>query len=371
VTLTWPAATDESGEISYRVLRGEEVVAEPAAADAMQHVVDGLAEFSEYSFSVQAVDLAGNASEPLTLTVRTADNTPPTWAEGCELAATVVDEDDLDKGLQLAWCEATDNDRMERFSIRRYGTEIASAPPQQLEHTHLERPLDGSYSVAACDPSGNCSPLERVPMYPERDERMAEVHELVMSKSLLALLESSSSMDNMFGSDVLFGDLESGVGGVISASAFDDVVGVGGLGSRGSGLGGGGTGEGLGGLGTRGYGGGGGVAVGYGGSSSYKAPSVSSDGGKPAELAAHVDRRLSRIERCYTTALSDSAGLSGTMNVQLRADAEGLVTVDGVSGAGDGSLHTCVTNALRGRLSTEPGDDLSGSFKVTLDPGSR
>ena len=175
VTLTWPAATDESGEISYRVLRGEEVVAEPAAADAMQHVVDGLAEFSEYSFSVQAVDLAGNASEPLTLTVRTADNTPPTWAEGCELAATVVDEDDLDKGLQLAWCEATDNDRMERFSIRRYGTEIASAPPQQLEHTHLERPLDGSYSVAACDPSGNCSPLERVPMYPERDERMAEV----------------------------------------------------------------------------------------------------------------------------------------------------------------------------------------------------
>ena len=35
-----------------------------------------------------------------------------------------------------------------------------------------------------------------------------------------------------------------------------------------------------------------------------------------------------------------------------------------------GGLTSCVSGALRGRLAEPPGEAVSGTFSVTLDPGS-
>jgi len=104
--------------------------------------------------------------------------------------------------------------------------------------------------------------------------------------------------------------------------------------------------------------------------STYRAPGASVSGAEPA-LVAHAEKRRARIEHCYDNALAEQSGLSGTLTAALSADAEGAVTVGGVSGAGGTTLTSCVATALRGRLGEAPGAPLSGSVTIQLDPGSR
>lgn len=82
VTLTWPAATDDTAVTKYYVYRGgaEAPIAE-VAGDVQTHRVTGLTANRTYSFTVVAADEAGNVSEGLsatatTLAVPTAPSTP-------------------------------------------------------------------------------------------------------------------------------------------------------------------------------------------------------------------------------------------------------------------------------------------------------
>lgn len=372
--LAWTAASDDEEVALYRVFRGEVAVAIVNAGDELWAHVEDLTEFTEYTFAVVAEDAAGNASLPLDLVAKTADVTPPVFEEDCELTVDRVDAEDLGKGMTFAWCPATDNDHLDHYALKRYGEPVATLG--EIEIIRDSRPFDGTYTVDACDPSGNCASLGPVSFTEERAWASAELHaQLLESSSILQALMGSSSeswsgLSDVFGDAGTLGDSELGGIGVLMAQ---DTRGIGGLGTVGTGAGGGGTAEGLGGLGTRGYGsGGGGVAVaggrgtGYG--SSYTAPSVSFDGGKPDALAAHVQRRLSRIERCFTTSEGDRA--AGTLSIVLSADEEGSITIGGVTGVSDDTLLRCATNALRGRLAEAPGEKLSGTFKVRLDPGS-
>jgi|ETNmetMinimDraft_26_1059896.scaffolds.fasta_scaffold15239_4 hypothetical protein len=194
--------------------------------------------------------------------------------------------------------------------------------------------------------------------------------EIADSSGILAALIGDWDSESVFGSGDLFGDAELEASGWLGGSSEGLMIGSGGLGSRGSGLGGGGIAEGLDGLGTRGTGGGG--AVGYGGGGSYTGTSAMlTSGGDAGPLRDHVSRRLSRVEYCYTSRLRDSAGLAGTLTVSLAADAEGAVTVQGVGGVDDAELVRCASTALRGRLATAPGEPLTGAFGVSLSPGSR
>jgi len=371
VVLAWSEAADDDEVALYRVFRGEVAVATVDAANERRARVEGLAEFSDYTFYLVAEDEAGNGSMPLELTVKTADVTPPVFEEGCVLKVDVVEPGDLSRGMELSWCAATDNDRLDHYSLRRYGDEIARSV--ETSHVRKDTPLDGTYTLHACDPGGNCAALGPVSFSEER--RLANekvIAELLGSSSLLAALNDTSGVFGGLSEEEIWGDMElEGIGGLVAVDSW----GTGGLGALGTGSGGGGTGEGLGGLGSGYGGGGGGGAVGIGGlgtrgrGSSYTPPSVSFDGGKPDALAAHVQRRLSRIERCYTTSEGERA--AGTLSIALSADEEGSITVGSVTGVSDETLLRCATNALRGRLAEAPGEKLSGTFKITLDPGSR
>ncbi len=369
VLLSWEPATDEQGVRAYQVTMDGKPAGEVTATGTPYLGMTDLAEFTEYAFAVTAVDEVGNTSPPLVLQVKTLDVTPPTWAEDCEWSVDLVDPGDLDAGLGFTWCDATDNDRIERFAMRHSGTDVATVTADARQHNLAEPVQDGHYVVAACDPSDNCATLPAKYVGQRMEARRAEIAEAIASSSILALLGDYDSSESIFGDSALaLGDLDSvfdDMGGV--GVVMGDDYGVGGLGTRGSGLGGGGTAEGLGGLATAGGG-----SRGYGsmGGGSYDPPGISVSG-SDAALVAHVNGRKGRLDRCYTTALSSSSGLSGSVAIALSADATGKVSVGSVSGAGDGGMHGCISGSLLGHMAAEPGEPLSGTVTLTLDPGSR
>ena len=160
------------------------------------------------------------------------------------------------------------------------------------------------------------------------DKQIAE------SAGILADLNTMEANNNMFGTGGIGVGASSFVGGVIG-SQYGNQYGSGGLGSRGSGLGGGGTGEGLGGLGTRGRGRGAsgyGSGGGYFGRKSSGTPGMST--GDPIILGALdksvIDRvikqHLAQIRYCYQKELNKNPSLYGKIVIKFVIAKDGSVS---------------------------------------------
>lgn len=161
----------------------------------------------------------------------------------------------------------------------------------------------------------------------ELDKKIAE------STGLLADLNSMADT-SIFGTGGLDDSVSNVVGGLIG-SQYGNQMGAGGLGSRGSGLGGGGTAEGLGGLGTKGRGSGGsgyGRGGGYYGKKGGGAPGVGA--GDPIILGALdksiidriVKKHLPQIRYCYQKELNKNPKLFGKMVVKFVIAKDGSVS---------------------------------------------
>jgi hypothetical protein len=160
------------------------------------------------------------------------------------------------------------------------------------------------------------------------DKQIAE------SAGILADLNTMEADNNMFGTGGIGVGASAFVGGVIG-SQYGNQYGSGGLGSRGSGLGGGGTGEGLGGLGTRGRGRGAsgyGSGGGYFGRKSSGTPGMST--GDPIILGALdksvIDRvikqHLAQIRYCYQKELNKNPQLYGKIVIKFVIAKDGSVS---------------------------------------------
>ncbi|WP_285229643.1 fibronectin type III domain-containing protein [Paenibacillus albidus] len=95
-SLSWAASTDNTGVTGYRVYRGG---AEVAAVTGTSATISGLTAATAYTFTVKAMDAAGNlsaASNAVTVTTDPADNgggehvTPDFTAGGTKLSSTEV-----------------------------------------------------------------------------------------------------------------------------------------------------------------------------------------------------------------------------------------------------------------------------------------
>jgi chitodextrinase len=149
IALSWTAATDNVGVDRYTVIRDGSPVA-TVTAPTTTFTDTGLQPATSYTYTVLALDAAGNASptsNPASATTR--DTVPPTAPSG--LAATVVSGTRID----LAWSASTDNVAVTGYRVYRNGVQVGVAATTSYSDTSVAPATSYSYTVTAVDAAGN------------------------------------------------------------------------------------------------------------------------------------------------------------------------------------------------------------------------
>ncbi len=187
-------------------------------------------------------------------------------------------------------------------------------------------------------------------------DRREEDRKLVSQAGLLGALGRGAASD-VFGPGGLGTGINTALGGLTGGQGLGDAQGVGGLGARGTGTGGGGTGLGIGGLGTRGTGRGGpggtgGLGLGRGGKEITKIipGKTTVVGGLDKDVIAQVIRRhQNEIQFCYEKELQKNPALGGKIAVVWTIEATGQVSDATVAETtmGNRSVEDCIVSRIR------------------------
>lgn len=194
----------------------------------------------------------------------------------------------------------------------------------------------------------------------DASKREADI-QTVRNTGLLAGLGGDSS-NHIFGGGGLGAGVNNALGGLQAGAGMGDAHGVGGLGTRGAGVGGGGAGLGVGGLGTKGGGGGRGHGITLGGGKKRTTRIVPGRttvvGGLDRSVIADVIRRhQNQIRFCYERELQKNPSLEGKVAVQFTIDGTGsvaqvLIQEDTVGS--NGAVGRCINQRIRRWRFPEP-----------------
>jgi TonB family protein len=168
---------------------------------------------------------------------------------------------------------------------------------------------------------------------------------------------------DVFGPGGLGTGINNSLGGLRSGAGLGDAQGVGGLGSRGNGSGGGGTALGIGGLGTKGdghgTGGHGGIDLGGKGKATTKIipGKTTVVGGLDKDVIAKIIRQhQNEIKYCYESELNKNPSLAGKVAVAFTIDPAGAVSDASVSETtlNNGTAENCMLSRIRRWKFPEP-----------------
>jgi endoglucanase len=153
IALAWTAATDSVGVTGYRILEGTTQVGTTATTS---FTVTGLAGASTHSYTVVAIDAAGNvspASAPVTATTDppVIDTQPPTAPSGLRATAQTA------SSISLGWTAATDNVGVTGYQILEGTTQVGTSAVTAFTVTGLAVSSTHTYTVIALDAAGNRS----------------------------------------------------------------------------------------------------------------------------------------------------------------------------------------------------------------------
>jgi fibronectin type 3 domain-containing protein len=163
ITLSWAASTDNVGVAGYRVERCQGVgctaFAQIAAPSSTSFNDTGLGTVTSYSYRVQAVDAANNASGySNTATAVTLDTQAPTLPTG--LTATAASSSQIN----LTWTASTDNVGVTGYLVERCAgvgcttfAQIATPTATTLINVGLTPSTTYTYRVRATDAASNLS----------------------------------------------------------------------------------------------------------------------------------------------------------------------------------------------------------------------
>ena len=155
IDLSWTAASDNVSVAGYRIFRDGAQVG-TAGAGATTYNDTGLAPFVQYTYTVRAVDGAGNVSvDSNQASAKTFDTTAPTAPTG--LTATSPSPTQVN----LSWTAATDNVGVTGYQIFRNGIGPAIATVSSgttYSDSNLTPATTYSYTVKAVDAATNVSP---------------------------------------------------------------------------------------------------------------------------------------------------------------------------------------------------------------------
>jgi len=153
VNLAWSASTDNVGVTGYRVYRNGAPLGTVGPVTTYQD--SGLSSSTTYSYTVQALDAAGNASpqsSAVIVTTPTVDTVAPSTPTG--LVATAVSN----AQINLSWSPSTDNVAVTGYSVFRNGALVISlGNVSTYQDSSLTAGTTYTYTVQAFDAAGNAS----------------------------------------------------------------------------------------------------------------------------------------------------------------------------------------------------------------------
>ena len=155
VDLSWTASTDNVGVTGYRIFRNGSPTPIATVGGSTTSYSDTTAvPATSYSYTVTAVDAAGNESNPSNAAPATTPDTVAPSAPQNVRATSVTGS-----AVDLAWNAATDNVAVTGYRIRRNGTEIAQVGGATLAYadTGVTEGTQYTYVVTARDAAGNVS----------------------------------------------------------------------------------------------------------------------------------------------------------------------------------------------------------------------
>ena len=152
VDLTWEAATDENGVAGYQVSRDGTVIDQ---VNGTAYSDTGAAESTSYTYTVAAVDAAGNvgpASDPASATTPALPDMVPPSAPTL-LTATSPSGN----RVGLSWQPSTDNVGVTGYVVRRNGALLTQTAETSYSDPSLQPGTTYDYVVFAVDALGNTS----------------------------------------------------------------------------------------------------------------------------------------------------------------------------------------------------------------------
>jgi chitodextrinase len=150
INLAWDASSDPSGVIAYDVFVNNAKVA-TTAPGKLSYSRTGLSPKTDYSFSIQAVDAAGNQSSKATTAITTAavPNDPPSTPSNLRVTGTT------DSSISLDWDAATDDKGVTGYRIYRNGVKLNVAPTgTSFTDSGLSANTTYTYTVRSADGGG-------------------------------------------------------------------------------------------------------------------------------------------------------------------------------------------------------------------------
>ena len=156
INLSWTASTDNLAVTGYRVYRNGVLLTTLGNVTTYQNT--GLSTSTTYSYTVQAIDGAGNASGQSTAVILTTpatlDTTAPSTPTG--LTANAVSTSRID----LSWSASTDNVAVTGYRVFRNGALLNTlGNVTTYQNTGLTAGVTYIYTVRALDAAGNVSGL--------------------------------------------------------------------------------------------------------------------------------------------------------------------------------------------------------------------
>ncbi len=157
ISFGWQVSTDDKGVVGYEIWRnGVRIQLTPATQTTFNDI--GLAPNTSYSYTVRALDAAGNTSAfSVDLIVRTliastpADTSAPSTPTGLAAGAVTAST------LTFSWTPSTDNQGVVRYELYRDGILVASTAQTSYVLTGLTANTPYSLTIKAFDAAGNAS----------------------------------------------------------------------------------------------------------------------------------------------------------------------------------------------------------------------
>lgn len=157
IDLRWNPSTDDIAVQGYLIYRGGSYLSATGPVGSASFFDVGLTAATTYTYTIKAIDAAGNASglsNAYAATTRpSTDTAAPSAPSGVTASASAWNV------VTVAWSSSTDDNSVSRYTIRRDGISIAvvdGTANSFVDHSTIWS-RTYAYSIIASDPAGNAS----------------------------------------------------------------------------------------------------------------------------------------------------------------------------------------------------------------------